>query len=171
MGFRGSQTPAPPISMLASTWVPAKALIDCTTQDTFFPINIEIGGSGGRRFPPAYQIRVSHSPQTSFPRWRNNSGINRLGAPFRSILWARGRPLRCCRKKASSVFGRRMPSSFLEKKPSLLLGKTRPSSTLEKKTLSGPKRRGGCQPLTQARVPLQVSTINPPLSDPDRGGW
>ena len=129
--------------MLASTWVPAKAVIDCTTQDTFFPINIEIGGSGGRRFPPAYQIRVSHSPQTSFPRWRNNSGVNRLGAPFRSILWARGRPLRCCRKKASSVFGRRMPSSFLEKKPSLLLGKTRPSSTLEKKTLSGPKRRGG----------------------------
>ena len=33
--------------MLASTWVPAKALIDCTTQDAVVRINIEIGGSGG----------------------------------------------------------------------------------------------------------------------------
>ena len=36
--------------------------------------------------------------------------------------------------------------------------------------VSGPKRRGGCQPPTQLRAPLQVSTTNRPLSESDRGG-
>ena len=45
--------------MLASTWVPAEALIDCTTQGMGFLNNIEVGGSGGRRFTKVHQKFLS----------------------------------------------------------------------------------------------------------------
>ena len=152
--MRARQTPAPPISMLASTWVPAKALIDCTTQDTIFPINVEIGGSGGRRFTPVHRWVLSKFQRASFLRWCNNSGINRLGPSFRSLLCYGGRHSRCCRRKPSLVFGRKRPSSSLEKKAFSCAGKEKALLVLgEENFLLCWERRG------PPRVWEQKSTI------------
>ena len=48
--FEGDKPPRPRFQCCPPWGVPAEALIDCTTQSTVLPINIEVGGPGGPPF-------------------------------------------------------------------------------------------------------------------------
>ena len=56
--------PRPPSSMLRSHVVAANARIDCTTQDTIPPTNIEVGRAGGRRVPTPTKKIIGSSKNT-----------------------------------------------------------------------------------------------------------